>query len=640
MNIKIVDSWLREYLHTKASSLDIARTLSLSSVSVEKFENGVYDIEVTTNRADLMSVVSIAREAATVLSEDGLEARFKKPEYKDIAQESTKFPIDVKNDSSLVNRICAVVLEVSIGSSPKEISEKLEKSGIRSINNLVDVTNYVMREIGHPAHVFDFDLLTQKMIIRQSKQGEEIVTLDGKKYRLYGGDIVLDDGTGRIVDLLGIMGTQNSVVRDETKRIVFLIDNNNPNRIRNTSMSLGIRTEAAILNEKGIDPELAMEALKRGVELYKELAQGKVISQVLDIYPNKPSTNKVMVNTHNIEKLIGVPISKKNQVDILTGLGFMVKDAGDNLEVTTPTNRPDVTIEEDVVEEIARIYGYQKLPSIVPSFLTNKGYVYANNFFFEKRVKEILKNWGFVETYTYSLVSEDLFEGPTENGLKLKNPLSEDMVYLRNSLIPSLLKVVEENKARQSVKIFEIANVYIKNGKNLPNEKLMLSGVVKKNGASFYEVKGIIEALLEDLGIYGTKFRQKKEGIGAEIGIGDEKLGYIEVLDTELINFEIDFDLLLENATLKRVYKPIAKFPPIIEDITIVTKSLTEKIVDVIKAQSTLVENVTLKSTFEDSRTFQISYQRVDRNLTREEVTKERGKIIKGLEEETKALIR
>ena len=294
MNIKIVDSWLREFLDTKASSSEIAKELSLTSVSVErteKVENDlVYEIEVTTNRPDLMSVQGIAREAATVLKEQGIEAKYAEPKEFKIKPGDISFPIEIINDPELVNRVLAVVLEVKIGQSPDKISKRLEASGIRSLNNVIDVTNYIMREVGHPCHVFDFDLIaTKKMIIRRSKKDEVVTTLDGKQYRLMGDDIVADDGNGQIIDLLGVMGTQNSVVQDNTKRIIFFLDNNNPQNIRKTSMSLGIRTEAAVINEKGIDPELAMEAFERGIKLYEEIAEGKVISKVLDIYPNRLS---------------------------------------------------------------------------------------------------------------------------------------------------------------------------------------------------------------------------------------------------------------------------------------------------------------------------------------------------------------
>ncbi len=630
MNIKIIDSWLREYLDTRDSPLEIAKELSLSSVSVEKVEkiegDSVYDIEVTTNRPDLMSILGIAREASAVLK----NAKFNDLKTKTIFYSSTKFPIEIKNDPKLVNRICAVVLEVKIGDSPKEIKDRLENSGIRSLNNLIDVTNYVMREIGHPTHVFDFDLLkTQKMIVRESKRGEVVTTLDGKRHILSGGDIVADDTTGKIIDILGVMGTTNSVIYENTKRILFFIDNNNPVYIRNTSMNLGIRSEAAILNEKGVDPELCLKALLRGIELYEKIANAKVISEIFDHYPNKPRTTTIQVDSEKINRVIGVEVSPQNSIEILNKLGFKAKRLGEKIEVEIPTIRPDVKLDEDVIEEIARVYGYHNLPSIIPTFLPNKVIGFANNFYFEKRIKSAFKYFGFSEVYTYSLISEDLFDGPIENAIKLKNPLSKDLAYLRNSLIPSLLNVISSNKTHDGLKVFEIANIYLKKTNDLPKETPMLSGVLKKKHASFYEVKGDIEQVLYDLGIKNLIFKKsQKSSIGASIYIDKDYLGEIEVLDTNIVDFELNFGIILKHATNSKVFKPFAKFPPILEDISLICDAQTQEIINTIKNQDEKIVDVTLKDTYKDSRTFHIVYQDFEKNLTKEEVAKIREQIV------------
>lgn len=648
MQIKIVDSWLREFLETRANAIEIAKQLSLTSVSVERLEKTendyIYDIEVTTNRPDLMSVIGIAKEASAALQEQGTPAKFTPPKKPDIQTPSVPFPIKIENDPKLVNRICAVVLEVEIGDSPKEIKQRLEKSGIRSLNNLIDVTNYVMREIGHPCHVFDFDLLTsKKMIIRESKKRELITTLDDKQYRLYGGDIVADDGSGQIIDLLGIMGTKNSVVQGNTKRILFFLDNNNPKNIRRTSMSLGIRTEAAIINEKGIDPELMIPTLKRGIELYQKVAKGKVISEIFDDYPNKSKTHTIKVSLEKINKVIGVKIEPSKTTEILEKLGFGVKKTSQYLEVEIPTIRAnEVLIDEDVVEEIARIYGYHKLPSVVPTFLNNKNTPYADDFYFEERVKNALKYWGYTEAYTYSLVSEDLYDGSIEGALKLKNPLSEDMLYLRNTLIPSLLQIAEDNKSREVIKIFELANTYHKKLKDLPMETLTLAGILKKRNSSFFEVKGTIEQLFEDLGIKNYKFKLRGEGPGSDVFIKSEQVGYIEILNSNTLDFELNFENILRHANLKKIYKTLAKFPPIIEDITFVLNegTNTEDVVEEIKLQSFLINDVILKDQFDNSRTFHVVYQAQDKNLTNKEVAEIREDIIKAVTQKFKASVK
>lgn len=647
MNIKIVDSWLREFLETKATPSLIGRELSLRSVSVERIEkvgeDSVYDIEVTTNRPDLMSVWGIAKEAVVDLSSEGVQAIFKPLKTPSPKEGEISFPIEIKADPKLVNRIKAVVLEVEIGDSPKEMSKRLELSGIRSLNNLVDVTNYVMRETGQPAHVFDFDLLnTKKMIIRESKAGEEITTLDGKKYRLYGGDIVADDGRGNIIDLLGVMGTANSVVQSETKRILFFLDNINPVNVRKTSMSLGIRTEAAIINEKGVDPEILENAFNRGIELYGKIAHGKVITKIYDYYPNKAAGKTIEVPFKKINKVIGVEIKPQESKKILEGLGFGVSLVSNFLEVKVPSIRPDVKIDEDIIEEIARIYGYHKLPSVVPTFLTERSVHYYNKFYIEERVKNAFKYWGFTEVYTYSLVSEDLFEGSVENAVKLKNPLTEDMVYLRNTLAPSLIKVVSENKGREEIKIFEIANIYLKKSKDLPSEILTLAGLIKNPRASFLEVKGLIEQLFTDLGIKNYKFRQRPAGPGADVFIKDKKIGYIEILNQQIVDFELNFEETRGNADFSKKYKPLIKFPSVTEDVTFVLPEgiNTEDIINEISLQSFLITDVSLKDTFENAKTFHIVYQAEDRTLSNKEVSEIREEVIRTVTSKFKAQVK
>jgi len=648
MNIKILDSWLREYVKTKATKEKIGELLSLSSVSVERIEkygnDFTYDIEVTTNRPDLMSVVGLAREAATVLKQNGIEAQFLPPALPKF-QAPKENLIEIKNDPKLVNRLCAVVMDVEINDSPKEIKDRLEASGTRSLNNLVDITNYVSKTIGHPTHVFDFDRLNSRVLtIREAVKGEVIETLDEKSYSLNGGEIVAVNNKDEVVDLLGIMGLKNSVVNAKTKRILFFINNNQPLRIRKASMSLGIRTEAAVVNEKNLDRELAFDALLYGIELYEKIAKGKIVSDIIDIYPNKLAQKSITVSLDKINKVIGVNIDPDKALKLLSNLGFKASIGQSKIKVEVPSFRiGDIEIEEDVIEEIARIYGYHNLPSLLPAQTQIIPHQFANDFYWENRVKQALKYWGFIETYTYSMVSENLFEGPLEEAVEINNPLNEEFVYMRKTLIPSLLKVISENKTYETVKIFEIANVYNKRTNNLPEEIMTLAGIIKKDKVSFYEIKGIIEQLCFDLGIKNLSFKQsEKSGNGASIYIEKEYLGEIEILDTHLIDFELNFAFILKHASLKKEYKPLAKFPPIVEDlsITIDVDVKTEDIIKNIQSQNNLITEVNLKDSYKDSRTFHINYQNPDKNLTNEEVSKVREKIITSLKKEFKASVR
>jgi len=649
MNIKILDKDLRKYLKTKATAAEIGEKLSLTSLSVEKLEKFgddiSYEMEITTNRPDLFCVLGVAREAAAILPGFGIDAEFvplklRKP------QDGKDNLIEIKNNPKLVNRICAIVMNVSLGDSPKEIKNTLEASNVRSLNNLIDITNYVMRIVGHPTHVFDFDRLNTKTLeIVEAKAGDKIITLDGKNLTLNGREIVAVDDNGRIVDLLGIMGLENSVVTKETKRILFFLDNNEPRHIREASMNLGIRTEAAVLNEKGIDPNLTMEALLYGIELFEKFANGKAVGKIIDIYENKPKIKEVEVSFEKINNIIGVKIDPVRASKSLKALGFKNNLTKTSIKVSVPSFRSnDAGIEEDIIEEIARTYGYHNLPSALPPIIDpQSAHPFVDEFYFEQRVKNALKYWGFIETYTYSFVSESLFEGPLEDAVTIENPLNEDFVYMRNSLIPSLLKVVSDNKSYETLKIFEIANVYIKKSNSLPSEILTLSGILKQPNASFYEVKGIIEQLLFDLGIKKIFFRKSQRGgMGASLYIDKDYVGEIEVLDTDTVNFELNFNSLLKYATLKKEFKPFAKYPPITQDLSIIVAEeiKTENIVENIKIQSDIITDVSLKDSYENSRTFHIIYQDPDKNLTNEEVSKIRQKIIHSLTDKFNAVFK
>lgn len=649
MNIKILDSWLREYLKSRASSKVIADLLSLTSVSVERLEkygknDFVYDIEITTNRPDLMSVVGIAREASTVLQQFDHPAEFIPHKVSKPPEPKEKLPITIKNNPKLVGRITAVIMSVDLKQSPQYIKDRLEASGIRSINNLIDVTNYVMRETGHPTHVFDYDRLTTETLeIRESEKGESLITLDDKTHILKGGDIIADDGTGKIVDLLGVMGTKNSVVTDNTKRILFFIDNCDPDRIRKTSMSLNIRSEAAVLNEKGIDLELAANAMLRGIELFREIANGQLLSGIIDIYPHKPPVKKIEISEENINNIIGIKIPLKTSESILKKLGFDVTVKPNGLSVTIPSWRNnDIDIPEDIVEEIARIYGYHKLPSILPPLYGAENYQLSkDSFYWEKRIKESLKYWGFTEVYTYSMVSEDLLEGPTNQAVPIANPLTEDMTYLRKTLMPGLLQAVRDNPTKEDIKIFELANIYTPRPKDLPKETLMLAGIIKKQRISFHETKGIVEQLLNDIGIKNIIFEKgDKGGLEVNVKIGSELLGNIEVLDENISDFELNFETIKKHANLTKIYKEIPKYPPVIEDINLIVRpDITyENISSFIKSQSDIISEISLIDTYQNSKTFRIKYQDYSKTLTNEDVSKIREKILKSLKEKFNAI--
>src|SRR3989344_4393825 len=476
MNIKITYNWLLEYLDTDANPYELQKYLSLCGPSVETVQKigdsakgGLTDyvlgIEITSNRVDMASVMGIAREAQAILPQFGKKAKLKKKELPLLTKPDKELPIKITDPGGTANRILGIVMDnVTIGESPNYIKKRLEYAGIRSLNNIVDVTNYVMLEIGHPAHVFDYDRIPSKQLtFRISKKGEKIISLEDKTYSLPGDDIVIEDGDRRIIDLPGIIGTSNSIVVDSTKRILFFIDNNDPVKMRRSSMKLGIRTVAATYNEKFPDPELGLTALLRGVQLYQENAGAKIGSSIHDIYPHPYKEKEVKVYLKDIQRVMGVPIKEDKIIDILERLGFKVKRHEDeelaypdgvSFQVTVPTYRADdIAIKEDIIEEIARVYGYFNLPNnISPMVYIEQPKEIEKLFEVSRKIKTFLKNTGLHEVMNYSMISKELIEKLDLNfnsKLKLENTISEEIAYLRTALAPSLIKNIKDNEGKR-----------------------------------------------------------------------------------------------------------------------------------------------------------------------------------------------
>ena len=439
MNILVPDSWLREFLVTKATPEQIKKYLSLCGPSVERMTTVdgeiIYDIEITGNRPDSMSILGVAREAAAILPRFGIHAEFVNDPYRmkistKSRQLSTEKKMNVVTDSTLNPRWTSVIIDnIKIGPSPTNLQKQLEASGIRAINNVVDVTNYIMRAYGQPVHAFDYDQVLPKddvptMILRASRKGERVITLDGKTHILPGDDIVIEDGSGRLIDLCGIMGAQNSSVKNSTKTIVLFMQTYEPTHIRKTSMSLAHRTEAAGLFEKGLDPELVMPSILKGIEIINQIAGGKVASKLYDIYPKPYIQYATSVTRTKSDAYIGKHLADSEIINILKPLGFNTKVTKDSITVTVPSFRHDVTIDVDIIEELARIYGYHNitptLPDTAPPIV-----IPDQSLSWEEEIKNRLRDWGYTETYTYSMISEELmniFKLDKSKAYKITNP--------------------------------------------------------------------------------------------------------------------------------------------------------------------------------------------------------------------------
>ena len=643
MDIKIPDTWLRDFLKTKATSSEVAKYLSLSGPSVEKIEKSVYFIEVTTNRVDIASVVGVAREAAAILPQFGVKARLQ-PVKLPLLKFSNKVGyLEAEVNHNLCPRFSAVLIKnVQIGQSPDWMKDRLAAVGVRPINNVVDISNYVMHELGQPVHTFDYDKIRgAKMILMESRKGERLTTLDGKTHTLSGGDIVIEDGEGRLIDLAGIMGGGNSAVDEGTKNVLLFVQTYNPVNIRQTSMSLAQRTEAATLFEKGLDPELVTDGIGRGIELFVKFTGGKAEKEILDIYPNPYKAKKVTTDIDFIASRLGTGVEKEKISQILRSLGFETAWRGKILEVLVPSFRAgDIEIPEDVVEEIARLYGYHNLPSELMQGALPEPPKDAP-FGFEEKVKNILKGYGGVEVYTFSLVA--LEEAPT--GLKLKNPLGKESEYLRTSLMPSLLTAARQNAGeKEPFHLFEMANVYLPKKGDLPDEKMTLGGIFANT--SFREAKGVVEGLVGELNVKSEIFSEDAAHYLPNrhiyLKVKGKILGEFGELSQGYLYYEFDAEALREAYREIESFKPIPKYPAQIEDLTFSFPSRTKigEVIDYVFSSNKSVAKMELGDIYNENYTFRLWYQHPDKTLTDIEVEKVRNQLTKGLKNKFGAIVK
>jgi phenylalanyl-tRNA synthetase beta chain len=667
MNILIPDSWLRDFLKTKATPAQLQEYLSLCGPSVERINvinnETVYDIEVTTNRIDSMSVNGIAREAAAILPEFTVKATYLPPEIPTVAniQGTKPLGIMIKNDPSLCYRILAIKLEnVHLGESPKWLKDRLELVGQRPLNNIIDITNYVMWEMGHPIHAFDYDRLTnKKIIVREAKKGERLTTLDNKTHTLKGGEIIFDDGTGRIIDLPGIMGTENTVITEKTKNVMLFIENSDPAKIRYAPMGLAIRTQAAVLNEKGPDPAIALQTLLRATAFAKEIAGATVASKLVDIYPHPQIQKTVILEQSRLDTYLGLPLPKLRIKRILETLGCKVNEKTGIYSITPPTWRTnDIQIPEDAIEEISRIYGYHnilpKLPDTAPPVVSPE-----KDLLWEEEIKIRLRDWGYTELYTYSMISEklmDIFKLDKTKAYKISNPLSEEWVYMRPHLFPSVLNVVKQNlNIRKDLRLFELSMVYQYRENDLPREVPTLI-VVWTGADKFLYAKGLADAILS---LFGLKilndssdstnqlsdiYSKKHITLGKYGSYGEVNDNLISRIGIQVpvTRLYLNFEELVNNAKSINKYTPIPKYPPVIEDLTFTVSSDTYvgTMISTLKRINPLIQSIEPLDVYKDNRTFRITYMDPDKTLTADEVRPIREKLIATAENEFGAIFK
>ncbi len=611
-------SFLKDYVKITLTKSQLAEKLTEAGLGVESIEekegDSVLDLEVTPNRPDWLSIVGVAREIASLQG-----SKVILPKVAEIGKPKKVLPLKIKTDFTINPRFSGVIISgVKVGDSPQWLKNRLISIGMRPINNIVDITNFVMYELGNPLHAFDYDKIEgAEMTVDTSQEGEVFESVDGISYHLPKGAVVIRDSK-KIIDLCGIKGGKNSGTYLDTKNIFIRVPVEIPGLIRKASVKLGLRSDASSIFEKAVDADNTLFTLKRAVGLVLEIAGGVVASEVYDLKEKEFLRWNVKVSLEKIERHLGFKISDKEIVDILSRLNLQPKIAGGILQTTIPTYRNDLKIDEDIVEEVARLYGYSRIPRILPEGKIPVAKIeHFKDYSFQRKAKEIMVACRFYEIKSYSLVSEnDLtkFGLTVKDVLRVDNPISREYEYLRPSLKIGLINgLLENEKITKEINLFELGKIYGKKEKKA-SEEYFLSGIT--NSLSFAQLKGIIEKLF------------------AEFGIKKDTSSLIEILDKGLF-FEINFTEVEEKANIQKIYKPIPKYPPIIEDLSIKVGDnvRTGDIIEHIKNQTPLVYEVTLIDEFEDNKTFHIIYLDKTKNLTNEDVAKLREKIVKSLTE-------
>ena len=652
-------NWLKEYIKLPKPE-KLAELLTMHAFEVEEIKKAgkdyVLDIDVLPNRgSDCFSHIGIARECAAFTNSRLQIPKFKLKEDKNLKTRNS-VAVEVKNKNDCSRYTARVIANVKVGPSPKWIQERLKVCGLRPINNIVDATNYVMLETGQPLHAFDLDKISnKKIIVRRAKNGEKIITLDNKRYNLDKDILVIADVKNPLA-VAGIKGGKKAEIDKKTKTIVLESANFDSRIVRKSSKKLGLKTDASWRFEHGIDPSLTETGINRAAEIIQNIAKGKITSGLVDFYPKKVLPKKIKLDYRYLTKLLGLKIERKDVKQILKRLGFkIIKEEHPILIVEIPTFRLDISLPEDLIEEIGRIYGFQRIPAAFPivSLIPPK-----RNFeiFWEDITKNILKESGFTEVYNYSFIGEKEAE-VFKSAVEVENPMSVEQKYLRPSLIPNLLKNVIDNfRYFNEIKIFELGKIFPKERL----EKRMLAGLI--TGDAFYQAKGVVDSLLKKLGIsniwydeYKPTPEQSKIFIWqkercAEIKVDGQEIGFLGEISpgifkkTKVVIFDIDFEKLIKLCSEEHEYQPISQYPAAIRDLAVLVP-LDVKVVDVLNkinvAGGALVRDVDLFDIYEGegivqgkkNLAFHIIYQAEDRTLKSKEIDKIHQKIIKILEE-------
>lgn len=650
---------------------DYEKFLGKEIVDVLNLKEDILDFEITSNRPDCLSIEGLGREVAATLGEEFINP------HKLLNEVQTKqgdfIKVDIEATDLCYRYIARKLNNVKIGPSPEWMKRRLKACGIRSINNIVDITNYVMLELGQPMHAFDINSISgQHIVVRRAKNEEIITTLDGEEHKLDDSMLVIADEE-KPVAVAGVMGGLNSEIEDNTETVIFESAVFNGGNVRLTAKKLGIRTESSGRFEKGLPAENAIRAINRAIELAEQIGAGIAENTIIDIYPTKQETKTLKFEPDKVNNLLGTNISKEEMIKILDKLE--IKLEGEILKV--PFFRVDIERTADIAEEILRINGYDKLESSLINAESTIGLKNKPQKLVD-RIKELLVNKGFSEMYSYGFISPTDFEKcniEIDNSvIKLKNPLGEDFSLMRTSMLPTVLQSVATNynKKNKNVQLFEIGKVFSDIEGNIlkgevPTEEQKLAFAVYGENADFYIIKGIIENILEVSNIQRYQLEREIQntsmhpGKTAKIMIGKDAIcmfGEVHPQVTE--NYGIGekvYFAVLDTAKLAKYgkdnkkYSPIPKYPAVERDIAIIVDEEIEagQIERVIaKRAKNILEKIQLFDIYRNeklgvnkkSMAYSLIFRSKDRTLTDEEITETMNKILLDLENELNANLR
>ena len=638
---------------------DVPELLGLRDVVVE--------YEVTSNRVDCFGILGIAREAAATFDKKFIPPVVKVTEN----QEDTKdyISVDVQATDLCSRYVAKVVKNIKIAPSPEWMQRRLAAVGIRPINNIVDITNYVMEEYAQPMHAYDLDTIAgKKIVVKRAENGDKFTTLDGQERELDNSILTICDGE-KAIGIAGIMGGENSMITDNVSTMLFEAACFDGTNIRLSGKKLGMRTDAQAKFEKGLDPNNAKEALDRACQLITELGAGEVVGGYVDVYPEVRQPIRVGYNVEKINKLLGTDIDEETMIGYFEKIDLPVDR--ETKELIVPTWRQDIKCLADVAEEVARFYGYANIPTTLPSGSGTSGGL-SLKLRVENIARSVAEQFGFCEAMTYSFESPKVFDklkiaedDVLRNTVMITNPLGEDYSMMRtlplNGMLTSL--ATNYNRRNKNVRLYEIANVYIPKAlpvTELPDERTQLTLGMFGEG-DFFDLKGVVEEVVEAIGLKKLKTYDPKAGKNflhpgrqANIMYGDVVLGYMgevhpDVADAYGIGEKayvavIDMPTVMELADFSIKYTGIAKYPAVSRDLSMVMKKeiLVGQVEEIIRKKGgKLLESCTLFDVYEGNQiadgyksvAYSISFRATDHTLEEKEITILMDKIIKGLED-------